>query len=66
MSELRARGEEPSGALAEQFAAADPALGFVRSLIGLDGASVGPDQKANLNGIQFVGVPFAVRSTRAR
>lgn len=27
--------------------------------VGLDGAALNPDQKANLNGVQFVGVPFA-------
>jgi len=36
VSQLRARGEEPSGELADQFAAADPSLAFVRELIGLD------------------------------
>jgi long-chain acyl-CoA synthetase len=40
VSELRARGEEPSGELATQFAAADPSLGFVRGLIGLDEAII--------------------------
>jgi long-chain acyl-CoA synthetase len=40
VSELRARGEEPTGELAERFALADASLGFVRELIGLDQAVI--------------------------
>jgi long-chain acyl-CoA synthetase len=36
VSQLRARGEEPDGELAERFVLADSSLGFVRSLVGLD------------------------------
>jgi long-chain acyl-CoA synthetase len=38
VSELRARGEEPTGELADRLAEAELLLGFVRGLIGLDQA----------------------------
>jgi long-chain acyl-CoA synthetase len=40
VSQLRARGEEPAGELADRFALADASLGFVRQLIGLDQAVI--------------------------
>jgi long-chain acyl-CoA synthetase len=36
VSELRARGEKPTGELATRFEAVEPSLAFVRGLIGLD------------------------------
>jgi long-chain acyl-CoA synthetase len=40
VSELRARGAEPTGELAEKFALVEPSLGFVQGLIGLDEAII--------------------------
>ena len=40
VSELRARGEEPSGDLASRFAAVEPSLQFLQGLIGLDQAVI--------------------------
>jgi long-chain acyl-CoA synthetase len=40
VSELRARGEEPTGELATRFEAVEPSLEFVRGLVGLDQAVI--------------------------
>jgi long-chain acyl-CoA synthetase len=40
VSEVRARGEEPTGELADRFAQVGPSLEFVRGLIGLDQAVI--------------------------